>query len=223
MRNERMKKLSTQGFQFIAGNLALDFVNTVGNRLGKSREYLNSSAAFNRWAFLTGLVPEHTLLKLSTQKLKTIWAFREELYGLFQSIASGAVPTSRMLAPLNARLAAVAPKRRLACQRGQMKRGNNKNSGVSWGWNIPEPDPDLVLAPILLSAAELLVEGQYPKVGSCEDETCGWLFLDRSQAGRRRWCSMDDCGNRAKVHKHYLGRKTAAATSSRGAFRRRTQ
>ncbi len=27
---------------------------------------------------------------------------------------------------------------------------------------------------------------------------CGWLFLDRSRNGSRKWCSMDDCGTQAK-------------------------
>ncbi len=71
-------------------------------------------------------------------------------------------------------------------------------------WESAANDPDLILAPILLNAADLLVGGWHPKVRQCEGETCGWLFLDRSPSGRRRWCSMADCGNRAKVRKFYL-------------------
>jgi predicted RNA-binding Zn ribbon-like protein len=51
----------------------------------------------------------------------------------------------------------------------------------------------------------------------CADaKGCGWLFLDESRAGTRRWCSMGECGNRAKAHRHYLRRKQgeASATSS---------
>jgi len=102
-----------------------------------------------------------------------------------------------MLAPLNARLAAVAPKRQLACLKGS----------VHWHWESAANDPDLILAPILLSATDLLVGGRHPKVRQCEGETCGWLFLDRSPAGRRRWYSMADCGNRAKVRKLVLQQK----------------
>ena len=28
-------------------------------------------------------------------------------------------------------------------------------------------------------------------------------ILDESRAGTRRWCSMGDCGNRAKARRHY--------------------
>jgi hypothetical protein len=31
----------------------------------------------------------------------------------------------------------------------------------------------------------------------CPGDDCGWVFLDHR--GRRRWCSMQSCGNRAKV------------------------
>lgn len=36
----------------------------------------------------------------------------------------------------------------------------------------------------------------------CDNETCRWLFYDESRAGRRRWCSMSSCGNRAKAARH---------------------
>ena len=34
-----------------------------------------------------------------------------------------------------------------------------------------------------------------------DDGGCGWLFLDRSRNGSRRWCAMEDCGTRAKIRK----------------------
>jgi predicted RNA-binding Zn ribbon-like protein len=39
-------------------------------------------------------------------------------------------------------------------------------------------------------------------VKECDGHDCGWLFLDTSKAGRRRWCSMDVCGNRAKAQRY---------------------
>lgn len=50
----------------------------------------------------------------------------------------------------------------------------------------------------LVSAGELLVSG--PRVGACPGHGCGWLFVNRS--GRRRWCQMAVCGNRAKQAAH---------------------
>jgi len=40
-------------------------------------------------------------------------------------------------------------------------------------------------------------------VGVCPGEGCGWLFFDTSKNRSRRWCAMEDCGNRAKARRHY--------------------
>ncbi|HIC14689.1 MAG TPA: CGNR zinc finger domain-containing protein, partial [Gemmatimonadetes bacterium] len=46
------------------------------------------------------------------------------------------------------------------------------------------------------------------RIRQCASEDCIYWFLDTSKSGRRRWCSMARCGNRAKVAKHYRQRST---------------
>ncbi|HVM29789.1 MAG TPA: CGNR zinc finger domain-containing protein [Candidatus Limnocylindrales bacterium] len=41
----------------------------------------------------------------------------------------------------------------------------------------------------------------------CANETCRWVFRDSSPAGRRKWCDMRTCGNRAKVARHRQRRR----------------
>jgi len=41
----------------------------------------------------------------------------------------------------------------------------------------------------------------------CEGSRCALLFVDTSRSGRRRWCSMERCGNRSKVAAHRHRRK----------------
>ena len=55
------------------------------------------------------------------------------------------------------------------------------------------------LAPIAESVADLLANGDFELVRSCEGEECVLWFYDRTKAHRRRWCSSTVCGNRAKV------------------------
>jgi predicted RNA-binding Zn ribbon-like protein len=57
--------------------------------------------------------------------------------------------------------------------------------------------------PILTAAIDLLTSVSRSLVRQCADEGCGWLFLDRSHARKRRWCNMADCGNRNKAREHY--------------------
>jgi predicted RNA-binding Zn ribbon-like protein len=37
------------------------------------------------------------------------------------------------------------------------------------------------------------------RIRRCAAEDCGFVFHDESRTGTRRWCSMQRCGNRAKV------------------------
>ena len=41
------------------------------------------------------------------------------------------------------------------------------------------------------------------RIRRCAGPTCVLLFLDLSKSGRRRWCDMAVCGNRAKVAAHH--------------------
>ena len=56
---------------------------------------------------------------------------------------------------------------------------------------------------VAVSAAELLTSKSAERVQMCPGDACHWLFLDLSRNGTRRWCSMESCGNRAKVRAHY--------------------
>ncbi|TPK10562.1 hypothetical protein FJ543_23840 [Mesorhizobium sp. B2-5-7] len=76
--------------------------------------------------------------------------------------------------------------------------------GGKFGWNASEPGVFIFCTPIAVSAAELMTGPQAGRVKQCQDDRgCGWLFVDGSRAQNRRWCSMGDCGNRAKASRHY--------------------
>ena len=63
-------------------------------------------------------------------------------------------------------------------------------------------DLDQARATVAGSLAHYLSEHDEHRLRICDDDTCGWLFIDHSPAGRRRWCDMRTCGNRAKVARH---------------------
>lgn len=66
---------------------------------------------------------------------------------------------------------------------------------------------DSVLWPIVKSALELITSDKLlTKLKQCGGGACGWIFLDTSRNRSRKWCSMNDCGNRAKVKRHYQKR-----------------
>lgn len=58
------------------------------------------------------------------------------------------------------------------------------------------------LARLVEPLAETVASGRADRLRVCENETCRWVFLDRSRAGNRRWCDMRTCGNRVKARRH---------------------
>ncbi len=48
------------------------------------------------------------------------------------------------------------------------------------------------------------------RVKACAEAGCGTLFHDTSRNRSRRWCAMEDCGNRAKARRHYARTRSGA-------------
>jgi predicted RNA-binding Zn ribbon-like protein len=59
-----------------------------------------------------------------------------------------------------------------------------------------------LLIPVIESAADALVNGELARVHRCADPRCARVFYDGSRNGKRRWCEMATCGNRAKAARH---------------------
>src|SRR5207237_327653 len=57
------------------------------------------------------------------------------------------------------------------------------------------------------SIARELIQGETSRLRICENPQCRWVFKDTSRTGKRKWCSMRSCGNRAKVARHRARRK----------------
>ena len=124
---------------------------------------------------------------------------REMLHRIFTAIADGGAVAPADLTALNAALAAAAKRTRMAPHEGTYR----------WETVLPARSAASLLSPVLWSAADLLADPRLHRVRRCANPLCGWLFLDESKGGNRRWCSMAACGNRAKAHRHYLKRRQA--------------
>lgn len=61
-----------------------------------------------------------------------------------------------------------------------------------------------LLIPVVESAADALILGELDRVRRCADPRCGRVFQDETKNGRRRWCDMATCGNRAKAARHRM-------------------
>lgn len=76
--------------------------------------------------------------------------------------------------------------------------------GYRWRWPEGTQALEQLLWPIICSAIDLLTSPEVRRVKVCPGlGDCGWLFLDTSKSGRRRWCSMESCGSRSKMRRYY--------------------
>ena len=75
-------------------------------------------------------------------------------------------------------------------------------------------DPvDDALARIAEPLIQELAGGHPERIRICGNDECRWVFYDESRAGRRRWCDMASCGNRAKAARHRARVRAAKATT----------
>jgi predicted RNA-binding Zn ribbon-like protein len=199
-------------FEFIAGETCLDFTNTVGgDRRGTPSEHLHTYADLVAWArqgdILTPAQGRALLLRAqrepaaAAEALEAAIDLRETLYRAFVAISEAKRPASSDVERLNRALAEALAHRRVV----------PSGRGFELGWDDSD-DLRRMLWPVAASAAQLLVDEHRAPVKMCgmsEEGSCGWLFADSSKNASRRWCTMKDCGNRAKARRHYARVKGA--------------
>jgi predicted RNA-binding Zn ribbon-like protein len=198
--------------RLLGGRSCLDFVNTVEPRMGKhQRDFLLSYDDLVFWAEFAGILSPiaskrlHMLSEQHPQQAAKVFArniaLRELLYRLFGALAAGVQPKAADLRGLqNAHIEAL--------RHAEL---HPSADGIIWRW--PEDTSALERIGWLLtqSSMELLTSPLIDRVKLCASpDGCGWLFLDTSKNGSRRWCSMEVCGSRAKMRRLYARRRQAA-------------
>jgi predicted RNA-binding Zn ribbon-like protein len=66
---------------------------------------------------------------------------------------------------------------------------------------------DRVSYAVLHSLVDTLAKYPPERIRKCEHESCFLHFVDTSKGGKRRWCSMNFCGNRQKAAGFYSRKK----------------
>ena len=182
------------------GWLCLDFTNTVSTRKPETGEdYLRSWADFVHWVRRVELLPEAEFpawQQLPPGDIAEVRALREAIYDLFDYRAKHGVIHPAHLDTINSFLHEVYAHTLLRMT------GNGLRRGV-----VSELHPEKPLWLIALSAEALLLSDRLHRVKACDN--CGWLFLDTSKNGARRWCNMLTCGSQSKAKAWYHRKKEA--------------
>jgi predicted RNA-binding Zn ribbon-like protein len=187
-----------------SGHPILEFTNTVGDHASEHPgETLFNYNDLIAWMKRVGLLGEERAQILMrngvTQPDESMAVFarslelREAIYRLFVAQTKGIPPTEGDLAILNSVLRNLTSGAQIGQESGRFV----------WQWNFDESALEAPLSIIALSAVELMTSENIKWVGQCADEGgCGWLFVDTSKNHSRRWCDINDCGNRAKQRRY---------------------
>jgi predicted RNA-binding Zn ribbon-like protein len=196
-------------FQYIAGDPALDLVNTVDwTSRGLEEERLTDFDRLTRWAEGARILPPKTgaaLRRKATAKPREAEAAhraalraRQVLQRVFSAIAEGD-PVGVELDDFNRLLGLALVHMRMVPATG----GRAGNRQLRLGWERLETRLDAVIWPVLWSAASLIASDEASLIRICAGADCGWMYVDRSRNGLRRWCQMETCGTREKSRRRY--------------------
>ncbi|WGF90505.1 CGNR zinc finger domain-containing protein [Marinivivus vitaminiproducens] len=193
----------TAGPERVGGHVALDFANTAAGRdTGHPVEHLPDVAALTGRVEASGLLDEEAIARvrdalsvdpeLGRRTYDEATRLREAIHRVGQALAHGQEPDPRHVR----RIAGWAAE---AFAKGTLARTED---GVFRLDCARTPPACALLGPLALAMVELLSSPDVRRIGQCEGEGCGWLFIDRSRTGNRRWCDMRTCGNRNKAKRH---------------------
>lgn len=181
----------------VGGTLALEFANTADWHLDPEPvERLRSWSDVVHWSAEQGLVSADQLDALlhCSLNIEPVLELREAIFKVALAAALGNTPGDDELQTVLAQ-SSVAPPDAVW-----------RNGVLAWRYRDERALVQL-LGLIARDAVAFFASERLCKMRLCEGGKCGWLFIDESRGRPRRWCSMSDCGNRAKARRAYSRRK----------------
>ena len=203
-------------FVFDGGTLALDLLNTWRFNADQPLDLLQGPEDLVIWLAAAGLPDGAYCVELSSSPPnrrilldEALW-LRRDILLIVQSLVAGELPPPYTVDALNRILTESGTSFRLDSLTIPPEGDQEKRMEGQLVLNVHEHISSVlgVLQPIALSAARIVTEANPTRIRQCASSNCMYWFLDTSKSGRRRWCSMSRCGNRAKVAKHYRQRST---------------
>jgi len=201
--------------RIVGGNVALDLINTVAPRpaTADATDWLDSPAALLHWACRVGLVTD-----VEAEGVSSAWAaepasavaawhsavdIREALY----AVLAVALGSSERTDGAAGELERLALRWSAATARSSLRMG-----GAGEPPAVLTAGAGALLIPdrLAYAAVDLTRTANLSQLRACPvaEGGCGWLFLDRSRNGSRRWCAMEDCGTQAKSRRLTTRRRT---------------
>ncbi len=176
---------------WLGGRPALDLVNTLRERWWRRVETLVTPADLDAWLLAAGVVDAEPAA--TAADLRRARELREAIDAAVVATVDARPLPGGTDAALTAALAAAPPRETLTVQ---------PDGGLALAIGRAGTPAAGALAAVALDAARMLAGDALARIRICAGEDCSARFFDRSPAGRRRWCSMQACGNVEKARRH---------------------
>jgi predicted RNA-binding Zn ribbon-like protein len=215
---EKSRIARTPAF-FVGGAPGIDFLNSIATPVDKPIDWMIDGAGLVDWLHQANLVPADVLDAIKSgatpRDLDRVASRARDIREWFRFFVKNhrgrpIVAKVRELVPIN-RLLESDESFSCIVANGSTGRLHIERARR---WRSPES----LLIPLAEAIAQVVVGEDFTKLKICEGAKCSLVFMDRTRGGRRRWCSMEVCGNRAKVAAH---RKRVRAAVQRKSARRR--
>jgi predicted RNA-binding Zn ribbon-like protein len=209
------------GFKYIGGDPALDLVNTVDwTSRGPEAERLTDFDRVIAWAQGADVLSPTMAAELRTRAeakpadaeaaYRAALRVRQVLRRVFHAVAEGK-SAGGALNEFNGLLGRVLEHLQIV----PATRGRSGEPRLRLGWPDLGSRLDSVIWPVLWSAASLIASDEAARIRICGGADCGWMYVDRSRNGLRRWCQMETCGTREKSRRRYRRERADRRTGGR--------
>jgi predicted RNA-binding Zn ribbon-like protein len=192
---------SRGSFVFVAERLWLDFVNS--DSISRAGDALRDFDALVHWLAAAGLLDlerASSIRRRAEQQPAGAAAAlldARRVRGTLRGLAERGTTSERI------RLEALSEINRVLGRSAGTRRLELRDDGTFVRAFVPVGDAFAgMVIPVVESAADALIAGELARVRRCNDPRCGRVFYDTTKNGRRRWCDMATCGNRAKAARH---------------------
>jgi len=174
-------------YRFDPGALCLELLVTGGPGAFARHEVLHVPADLAAWAERSRLTPTPEL-EITEAEVVAARRLRDALWRAATARIRDEDPAPEDLAVVNG--AAARPPLVPVLEPGGAR-----------GWAAGATGTHL-LSTVARDAVDLFTGPFADRIRTCAADDCHLVYVDTSRPGRRRWCSMEHCGNRHKVRAH---------------------
>lgn len=200
----RLRSHSGKVYRFDPGALCLELLVTGGPGALTRYEVLHTPADLVAWVEQSRLTPTPPALHVTADDVAYARRLRDALTrtAVSRVVGDAGLPELGIAAADSADLALVneaAARPPLAPALG---------ADGTRGWADGTATGAQLLSTVARDAVDLLTGPYAQRIRMCAGDRCYLLYVDTSRPGRRRWCSMEHCGNRHKVRAHRVRQKS---------------